>query len=89
MIAEPDIFHQLGKRIVYLRKKKHMSSLDLAIEADINKTYLSDLERGKRNPTVYVLRKIAIALEIDMSELFVGIRDYTLPGDDFKAAPKK
>lgn len=81
MISEIDIYHQLGKRIIYLRKKKNYSSLQLAINADINKNYLNDLENGRRNPSLMILRKIAIALEIDLSELFIGIRDYTLPND--------
>ena len=76
-----DIYHQLGKRIAYLRKQKKMSSLTLALEANINKNYLSDLENGKRNPSLKVLRKIAIALDIDLSELFVGIRDYLLSSE--------
>ena len=78
---ETNIYHQLGKRIIHLRKLKKMSSLDLAIEAEINKNYLSDLENGRRNPTLMILRKIAIALEIDIAELFSGIRDYSLPTD--------
>ena len=68
-------------RIRFLRSEKKMSILDLALEADINRNYLSDLENGRRNPTLKVLRKIAIALEIDLSTLFLGIRDYYLPSD--------
>lgn len=64
---------QLGKRIRYLRNNKKMSIEDLALEAGINPNYLSDLERGERNPTVKVLARIAIALEITLSELFRGI----------------
>lgn len=76
-----DIYYQLGKRIVYLRKQKNLSSLELAIESGINKNYLNDLENGRRNPSLKILRKIAIALEIDLSELLIGIRDYSLPSD--------
>ena len=82
---DADIYKQLGKRIVYLRKKKKMSSLDLALDSGVNKNYLSDLENGRRNPTLKVLRKIAIALDIDLSELFTGIRDYTITKDNFKS----
>ena len=81
---DADIYKQLCKRIVYLRKKKKMSSFDLSLEAEINKNYLSDLENGRRNPTLKVLRKIAIALDIDLSELFAGIRDYSITKDNFK-----
>lgn len=73
-----DIFEQLGKRIAYLRKERKMSQLSLALEADINKNYLCDLENGKRNPTLLILNKIAVALGINLSILFQGIEDFTL-----------
>ena len=65
---------QLGYRIRYLRTQKSLSIEALALEAEINRNYLGDLERGVRNPTVVVLTKIAKALEIDLSVLFEGIR---------------
>ncbi len=66
---------QLGARIRYLRQQKNMTIEDLALEAEINRNYLCDLERGTRNPTVNVLNKIATALGIALSELFEGIKD--------------
>lgn len=72
-----DIYSQLGKRIIYLRKKRKMSQLQLSVESEINKNYISDLERGKRNPSLMILNKIAIALKIDMSELLKGIQDFS------------
>ena len=71
-----DINKQLGMRIKYLRGQKRWSQEDLALEAGINKNYLSDLERGTRNPTVKALEKIANALGINLSELFKGIQTY-------------
>ena len=64
---------QLGARIRYLRQQKNMTIEDLALEAEINRNYLCDLERGTRNPTVVVLNKITKALEINLSTLFEGI----------------
>ena len=64
---------QLGARIRYLRQQKNMTIEDLALEAEINRNYLCDLERGTRNPTVLVLNKIAKALDINLSTLFEGI----------------
>ena len=66
---------QLGYRIRYLRTQKGLSIEALALEAEINRNYLGDLERGMRNPTVVVLNKIAKALEVDLSTLFEGIRE--------------
>ena len=67
---------QLGMRIRYLRKQLGMSQLDLSLEAGVNKNYISDLERGQRNPSLLVLEKIAIALQIDLSTLFKGIQSF-------------
>ena len=64
---------QLGARIRYLRQQKNMTIEDLALEAEINRNYLCDLERGTRNPTVVALNKIAKALDINLSTLFEGI----------------
>lgn len=70
---EIDTNYELGKRIQYLRSNRKMSQEDLALECEINKNYLSDLERGCRNPTVKVLAKIARGLGISLSELFKGV----------------
>lgn len=67
---------QLGMRVRYLREQKKMTIEDLSFEANVNKNYLSDLERGNRNPTVKLLEKIAVALGITLEELFKGIRTY-------------
>ena len=66
---------QLGYRIRYLRQNKGLSIEALALEAEINRNYLGDLERGMRNPTAVVLNKIAKALDVDLSTLFEGIRE--------------
>ena len=65
---------QLGARIRYLRQQKNLSIEELALEAEVNRNYLGDLERGTRNPTMAILAKIARALGIDLAILFEGIR---------------
>lgn len=67
---------QLGMRIRYLRKKKGLSQEDLALDSGINKNYLSDLERGMRNPTVNILEKLAVTLGVSLSDLFMGIQSF-------------
>lgn len=68
-----NILNQLGMRITYLRKAKHMSQLDLSIESSVNKNYICDLEKGRRNPSLLVLERIAVALNVSLSELVKGI----------------
>lgn len=71
-----NILTQLGMRIRYLRKQKGMSQLDLSLEAGVNKNYISDLERGSRNPSLLILERICKALDIDLSTLFKGIQSF-------------
>ncbi|MEA5060968.1 HTH-type transcriptional regulator DdrOP3 [bioreactor metagenome] len=68
---------QLGMRIKYLRIQNAWSQEDLAFEAEINKNYLSDLERGTRNPTLKIIEKIASAFKISISELCKGISTFS------------
>ena len=68
-----DANYELGKRIQFLRINRKLSQEDLALDCGINKNYLSDLERGCRNPTVKVLAKIAKGLGVSLSDLFKGV----------------
>ena len=69
---------QLGMRIKYLRQKLRWSQEDLALNANVNKNYISDLENGRRNPSLEILERIAIAFDISLAELFKGIE--SIPG---------
>jgi transcriptional regulator with XRE-family HTH domain len=52
-----------------LREAKGWSQEAFAHEAGIHRTYVSDIERGARNPTILVVEKLAEALEVSASEL--------------------
>lgn len=69
---------QLGMRVKYLRKKLRWSQEDLALNANINKNYICDLENGRRNPSLEILERLAVAFDITLEELFKGIE--SIPG---------
>ena len=71
-----NILEQLGMRIKYLRKRKGWSQEDLALEANVNKNYICDLEKGRRNPTLKILERIALAFRINISELTKGLESF-------------
>jgi len=71
-----NINKQLGMRIRYLRKERGWSQETLSFEADINKNYISDLERGTRNPTLEILEKLSIAFNINLDELVKGLQSF-------------
>lgn len=61
---------RIGRRISTLRTKQDLTLEKLAYENDISKGYLSELEAGKKLPSLKMLEKIAEALEVDIKELF-------------------
>jgi transcriptional regulator with XRE-family HTH domain len=56
------------------RKAAGLSQEDLALEAGLDRTYISQVERGKRNVTVVVLARIAKALKTTPDRLLVPSR---------------
>ena len=48
---------------------KGLSQEERAHQTDVHQTYISGVERGKRNPSVMVLAKIAAALDADLDDL--------------------
>ncbi len=71
--ASLSLLGQLGMRIAYLRRKKNISQLELSVRSGVGKNYISDLENGRRNPTIEVLQKIANGLGVSLEKLFQGI----------------
>ena len=69
---------QLGMRIRFLRQNRRWSQEDLALIANINKNYICDLENGRRNPSLEILERIAVAFNITLEELFKGVE--SIPG---------
>ncbi|HUH43145.1 MAG TPA: helix-turn-helix transcriptional regulator [Sulfurimonas sp.] len=58
-----------GNRIKYFRKQLNISQEKLAHKCDFDRTYISQLERGKRNPSYLNLLKLADGLNISISDL--------------------
>ncbi len=52
-----------------MRLEKGWSQEKFAFEAGVHRTYVSDLERGARNPTITVVEKLAVALDVSASRL--------------------
>jgi transcriptional regulator with XRE-family HTH domain len=60
----------IDERLRRLREAKGWSQEAFAHEAGIHRTYVSDIERGARNPTITVVEKLAKPLGVTMGELF-------------------
>lgn len=68
-----DIQKKLGERIRQLREKHGWSQEDFAEKTSLHRTYVSGIERGTRNPTLTVLKKIADGFEVPLNKLVEGL----------------
>lgn len=64
-----DLVRVLGRNVRRWRKLRGLTQEELALDAGMKRSYLSDLERGTRNPSVRALGRIADVLGIEPSEL--------------------
>jgi DNA-binding Xre family transcriptional regulator len=64
------LYIKVGKQIQKLRIERDISQQDLAAKCDFEKSNMSRLEEGKVNCTLSTLNKVAIALEVEVEELF-------------------
>ncbi len=62
---------QLGQRVCDLRKALSFTQEELAKKAGIGVSYISMIERGDRTPRVETLVRIAAALGVSLSQLFI------------------
>lgn len=65
-----DISTKIGDRIRELRKEKSLSQEALANIAEVDRTYMTKVETGKKNVTVKILDKIITALDTDFMSFF-------------------
>jgi transcriptional regulator with XRE-family HTH domain len=64
-----DIRSRLGRNVRRLRDGKGWSQEAFADEAGIHRTYVSDIERGARNPTITVVERLAASLGVTPGSL--------------------
>jgi len=63
----------VGKNVRRFRQRADMTQEQLAFAAEIDLTYVGGIERGKRNPSVLVLVRIATALGTEPAELLSAV----------------
>jgi len=68
------ILSSFGQSLAKHRRVKGLSQEALAEKADLDRTYLSDIERGVRNPGIRNVVLIAKALGVPASDLLKGVK---------------
>lgn len=64
------IQERIGKRVTELRKARNMSQQKFAYEADIERSYLAHIEKGRKNVSVGTLERLLSALQISFMDFF-------------------
>lgn len=65
-----NIKEKFGQKVKFLREEKSMSIEHLANISDVDRNYISDIEKGKRNVSITIMEKIITALESDITGFF-------------------
>lgn len=60
-----DLVQILGRNVRKVRQQRRMSQETLALESGMKRSYVSDIERGTRNPSVRALERLALALDVE------------------------
>ncbi len=67
------IVDRFGIRLRTLRKARGMTQIEMSIEFGIDRSFISDVERGKKAISLPLLEVIAIGFGLSMSDLLDGI----------------
>lgn len=73
MAKKPDILARFGNRLRELRTEKGKTQEEFAFECGLDRTYISGIERGRRNLALRNIEVIAKTLKISVSELMRGV----------------
>jgi transcriptional regulator with XRE-family HTH domain len=65
-----DLLIHLGNRIRTLRRKRGWTQVEMAERVGIDRSFLADIERGKRNVSILNLELVATGLKVSLSQLF-------------------
>ena len=68
-----DIQSRLGKRVRELRRENNLTQLRMSIDFGIDRSFISDVERGRKAISLPMLEVIALGMKLSLSELLQGL----------------
>ena len=72
--SEPqDIRSRMGRRVRELRRERRLTQCRMAVDFGIDRTFISDVERGRKSISLPMLEVIALGMQMSLSELLRGI----------------
>ncbi|MEJ7508532.1 transcriptional regulator with XRE-family HTH domain [Staphylococcus simulans] len=61
---------KFGQNIKQIRKRMNITQSELATKMGISQSYLSDIENGRKNPSIKTVKKLADSLGLSVTDLF-------------------
>jgi transcriptional regulator with XRE-family HTH domain len=68
-----DICVRFGRRLQNLRRNRGLKQIDLAVHTGLERTHISRLENGRKEPCLRTIEELATALGVEPWELLKGI----------------
>jgi DNA-binding XRE family transcriptional regulator len=68
-----DISSRFGLRLRELRRSRNMTQLRMAVDFGIDRSFISDVERGRKSISLHMLEVIALGMHVTLSDLLSGI----------------
>ena len=75
-VQSPEL--NVGRRLRHLRRRQGLTQRELAQACDLSANAIGLIERGESSPSVSTLNRVALALEVPITELFVETEDQTV-----------
>jgi transcriptional regulator with XRE-family HTH domain len=70
ILSNMEIKEKFGLKVKVLREEKGFSIEQLANISNVDRNYISDIEKGKRNVSIEIMEKIILALDTDFPTFF-------------------
>ncbi len=71
MVMIMDNYFNVGERLRTLRTERGLSQEQLALMADVTPSYIGQIERNVKNPTVRILERICSTIDVTLCDFFV------------------
>jgi len=75
ILMEKELLKSFGKNVKEIRLSQEISQEELALKAELDRTYISGIERGLRNVSLINIFKISKALDVTAPELLLDLEN--------------
>ena len=72
-VSSVHVSSRFGERLRSLRKARNLTQEQMATRFGIDRSFISDVERGNRSISLHTLEVVAIGMDLSLSELFESL----------------